>query len=48
LADADFEAPLLELQKRIDELAQYPGDPAKEKEARGLRKELEQKREAVF
>jgi acetyl-CoA carboxylase carboxyl transferase subunit alpha len=48
LADADFEAPLVELQKRIDELAQYPGDPAKEKEAKSLRKELEQKREAVF
>jgi acetyl-CoA carboxylase carboxyl transferase subunit alpha len=48
LADADFEAPLVELQKRIDELAQYPGDPVKEKEARSLRRELEQKRETVF
>ena len=30
---ADFEAPLVELQKQIDELAKCPGDPAKEREA---------------
>jgi acetyl-CoA carboxylase carboxyl transferase subunit alpha len=44
----DFEAPLLELQKRIDELAAFPGDPAKEKEAARLRRELGQKRREVY
>ena len=29
----DFEAPLLALQKRIEELAAFPGDPVKEQEA---------------
>jgi acetyl-CoA carboxylase carboxyl transferase subunit alpha len=48
MAEADFEAPLVELQKRIDELAAFPGDPAKEKEASRLRRELEQKRHEVF
>ena len=48
MAENDFEAPLLELQKRIDDLAAYPGDPVKEKEASRLRKELDQKRREVF
>jgi acetyl-CoA carboxylase carboxyl transferase subunit alpha len=48
MADADFEAPLLELQRQIDELAAFPGDPAKEKEANRLRKELDQKRREVY
>jgi acetyl-CoA carboxylase carboxyl transferase subunit alpha len=48
VADADFEAPLVELQKRIDALAAFPGDPAKEKEAKHLRKELDDKRHEVF
>jgi len=48
VAEADFEAPLVELQKRIDELAAFPGDPAKEKEAKQLRKELDDKRHEVF
>jgi acetyl-CoA carboxylase carboxyl transferase subunit alpha len=48
MGEADFEAPLLELQRRIDELAQYPGDSAKEKEAGRLRKELHEKRLEVF
>ncbi len=48
MADADFEAPLLELQRQIDELAAFPGDPTKEKEANRLRKELDQKRREVY
>jgi acetyl-CoA carboxylase carboxyl transferase subunit alpha len=46
--DADFEAPLIDLQKRIGELEAFPGDPAKEKEARLLREELDRKRREVF
>jgi acetyl-CoA carboxylase carboxyl transferase subunit alpha len=46
--DSDFEAPLLDLQKRIDELAAFPGDPAKEREVRALREELADKRREVF
>jgi acetyl-CoA carboxylase carboxyl transferase subunit alpha len=48
LPDNDFEAPLLELQKRVTELEAFPGDPAKEKEALRLREELELKRREVF
>jgi acetyl-CoA carboxylase carboxyl transferase subunit alpha len=48
MAETDFEAPLLALQKRIEELAAYPGDPAKEKEAGRLREELARKRREVF
>jgi acetyl-CoA carboxylase carboxyl transferase subunit alpha len=48
MADADFEVPLLDLQKRIDALAAYPGDPAKEKEAKVLRKDLDDQRRDVF
>jgi acetyl-CoA carboxylase carboxyl transferase subunit alpha len=48
MAEADFEVPLLELQKQIDELAAFPGDPAKEKEAGRLRKQLEDQRREVY
>jgi acetyl-CoA carboxylase carboxyl transferase subunit alpha len=48
MAEADFEAPLRELQKRIDELAKWPGDEEKEREANGLRKELDTLRREVF
>jgi acetyl-CoA carboxylase carboxyl transferase subunit alpha len=48
LPEADFEAPLVELQKRIDELAASPGDAAKEKEARKLRDELDRRRREVY
>jgi acetyl-CoA carboxylase carboxyl transferase subunit alpha len=48
MAEADFEAPLTALQKRIDELAQWPGDPAMEQEARRLRKELDERRREVY
>jgi len=44
----DFEAPLLALQKRIEELAAFPGDPVKEQEARRLRQELAEKRRSVY
>jgi acetyl-CoA carboxylase carboxyl transferase subunit alpha len=48
VAEADFDAPLVELQKRIDDLAAFPGDPAREKEARRLRQELDAKRREVY
>jgi acetyl-CoA carboxylase carboxyl transferase subunit alpha len=47
-ADTDFEAPLVELQRRIDELAGYPGDRSREREATRLRGELEQARREVY
>jgi acetyl-CoA carboxylase carboxyl transferase subunit alpha len=46
--DTDFEAPLVELQKQIDELARFPGDPEKEREAARLRAQLERQRHEVF
>lgn len=46
--EADFEAPLIELQKQIDELASFPGDPAKEKQAAQLRKQLDEERREVY
>ncbi len=48
MAEADFEAPLLGLQKRLEELRAYPGDPSKEKEAAALAQELDQKRREIF
>jgi acetyl-CoA carboxylase carboxyl transferase subunit alpha len=48
MPDLDFEAPLAALQKRIQDLRAFPGDPVKEKEARGLEQELEDKRREVF
>lgn len=48
MAETDFEAPLVELQKRIDELLAFPGDPVKEKEVSRLRRELDEKRREVF
>jgi len=44
----DFDAPLIDLQKRIEALAAFPGDPSKEKEVSRLRRELEQKRREVY
>jgi acetyl-CoA carboxylase carboxyl transferase subunit alpha len=44
----DFEAPLIELQGRIDELEKWPGDREKEKEARRLRGELDALRRDVY
>jgi len=48
MAEADFEAPLLELQKRIAELAAFPGDPDKERELSRLRQELDDKRREIY
>jgi acetyl-CoA carboxylase carboxyl transferase subunit alpha len=48
MPDSDFEVPLIELQKRIEALAAYPGDPEKEREALRLGQELEAKRREVF
>jgi acetyl-CoA carboxylase carboxyl transferase subunit alpha len=48
VAPDDFEAPLLALQKRIEELAAFPGDAAKEQEARRLRQELAERRRSVY
>jgi acetyl-CoA carboxylase carboxyl transferase subunit alpha len=48
MGEADFEAPLVDLQKRIDALSAFPGDPEKEQEARRLRQELAEKRREVF
>ena len=48
MADTDFEAPLRELQKQIDELAKYPGDPAKEREANRLRRDLDRQRREIY
>jgi acetyl-CoA carboxylase carboxyl transferase subunit alpha len=45
---SDFEAPLVDLQKRIDDLAAYPGDPEKERETRRLRQELDRLRREVY
>jgi acetyl-CoA carboxylase carboxyl transferase subunit alpha len=44
----EYEAPLLELEKKIEELAAGPGDPAVEKELVRLRRELDDKRRQVF
>jgi acetyl-CoA carboxylase carboxyl transferase subunit alpha len=48
MAETDFEAPLVELQKKIAELAEFPGDPVKEREANRLRRELDDKRRDVY
>ena len=48
MADADFEVPLVALQKRIDELLQWPGDRVKEQEARRLVAELDVLRREVY
>ena len=48
MSEADFEAPLLALHKRVLELRALPGDPAKEREANELQAELDLKRREVF
>ena len=48
MPDLEFEAPLLALQKRIDELARFPGDPQKEAEARRLKAELFESRTRIY
>jgi acetyl-CoA carboxylase carboxyl transferase subunit alpha len=44
----DFEVPLLELQRELEEAARFPGDPEKEGEAARLRAELDRQRRDVF
>jgi acetyl-CoA carboxylase carboxyl transferase subunit alpha len=48
MPEADFEAPLAELHKRVQELKAFPGDAAKEREAKALEQELVRKRQEVF
>ena len=48
MTDTDFEAPLLELQKQIDELARFPGDPDKEREAGGCARSSSSVRRDVY
>jgi acetyl-CoA carboxylase carboxyl transferase subunit alpha len=48
MPELEFEAPLNELQQRIDELARFPGDPHKEAEARRLKAELQEARRRVY
>jgi acetyl-CoA carboxylase carboxyl transferase subunit alpha len=48
MSEGDFEKPLLELQHRIDELAGFPGDPAKELERQRLVAELGELRREVY
>jgi len=48
MAEPDFERPLLELQKKLDELEKWPGDPGKEREASRLRRELDEQRREIF
>jgi len=44
----EYEAPLLELEKKIEDLARQPAAPAVERELELLRRELEAKRRQVF
>jgi acetyl-CoA carboxylase carboxyl transferase subunit alpha len=44
----DFDAPLQALQKRIDDLAAFPGDPEKEREKARLRQELDAARRSTY
>jgi len=48
MAHADFEEGLLELEKRIAELARFPGDAQKAAEQEKLRRELREARDRVF
>jgi acetyl-CoA carboxylase carboxyl transferase subunit alpha len=48
MPDNDFEAPLVELQKQIEELARFAGDPDKERETARLRAQLDRQRREVF
>jgi len=44
----EFEAPLIELEKKIEDLARQPATPAAEQEMQRLRRELDAKRRQVF
>jgi acetyl-CoA carboxylase carboxyl transferase subunit alpha len=44
----EFEAPLIELEKQIEDLSRQPATPAAEQEIKRLRRELDAKRRQVF
>ncbi len=46
--EASFDEPLVELRRRIEELEEYPEDPAKVKEVERLRKSLERSTAEVY
>jgi acetyl-CoA carboxylase carboxyl transferase subunit alpha len=48
MAEADFEAPIRQLLTRIDDLARFPGDLEKEREATRLRRELKELRREIY
>ncbi len=48
MAEADFEAPIRELQARLRDLQRYPGDPDKEREALKLARQLEELRREIY
>jgi acetyl-CoA carboxylase carboxyl transferase subunit alpha len=48
MPELEFEGPLNEIQKRIDELGRFPGDPQKEAELRRLKGELQEARHRVY
>jgi acetyl-CoA carboxylase carboxyl transferase subunit alpha len=48
MANPSFDAPLEALQQRIDDVAAFPGDPEKEKEAVRLRAELDVRRREIY
>jgi len=48
MAEADFEAPIRELEARMDDLARYPGDRDKERELVRLRRELTALRREIY
>jgi acetyl-CoA carboxylase carboxyl transferase subunit alpha len=48
MPEVDFEAPITELQKKIEALAAFPGDPEKEQEANRLRQELDARRREIY
>ncbi|MEE8366703.1 MAG: acetyl-CoA carboxylase carboxyltransferase subunit alpha [Thermoanaerobaculia bacterium] len=47
-AEAPFEAPLVDLRRRIEELEGFPADPAREKELSKLHSELDRTTERVY
>jgi acetyl-CoA carboxylase carboxyl transferase subunit alpha len=48
MVDWDFEAPLKKMIESVAELAQYPGDPDKERELVRLKHELDERRREIF
>jgi acetyl-CoA carboxylase carboxyl transferase subunit alpha len=48
MGEADFDAPLMDLEKKLRELRQYPGDRAKEQAASRVESELRAQRAEVY